>query len=264
MATRDELLAQAAALDAEAIAAHSDDRPQAALRRQAAELRVQALGPKPYPVLICSSCFRLTGWLGADGVCAPEPAPSQARERRLARQRAARPLPAESGPLLRRMRRTLGVGQPPRTARGRGSRVEPGETGPVAPEEGWELEVPVKYEQEAPEGHDLLVYFDVASVRFEYGAWRPVDGSHSGKPYRLGPREFAASLSGRGARRGVDRLRAGGRRHNRRVWHAEADTAGRPCRRAQGAARSRGAPARDERPARLAGVYALCTFTAVP
>ena len=28
--------------------AHSDDRPQAVLRRQAAELRVQALGPKPW------------------------------------------------------------------------------------------------------------------------------------------------------------------------------------------------------------------------
>ena len=158
MATRDELLAQAAALDAEAIAAHSDERPQAVLRRQAAELRVQALGARPYPVLICSSCFRLTGWLGADGVCAPElrhrrhasAGWPQAGEGRL-------PLPAESGPLLRRMRRTLGVGGRRDRARAWLARVEPGETGPVAPEEGWELEVGVKFEQEAPEGPDLLL-----------------------------------------------------------------------------------------------------------
>lgn len=222
MATRDELLAQAAALDAEAITAHSDDRPQAVLRRQAAELRVQALGPKPYPVLICSSCFHLTGWLGADGACALD-----LRHRRHVSagwpgNEWRVPLPAESGPLLRRVRRTLGMGSRRDRARAWLARVEPGEAGPVAPEEGWELEVPVKYEQEAPEGHDLLVYFDVASVRFEYGAWRPVDGSHSGKPYRLGPREFAASLSVEAlVEAWTDFVQEVGD-HNRRVWHAEA------------------------------------------
>ena len=222
MATRDELLAQAAALDAEAIAAHSDERPQAVLRRQAAELRVQALGARPYPVLICSSCFRLTGWLGADGVCAPE-----LRHRRHAgagwpQAGAGRlPLPAESGPLLRRMRRTLGVGGRRDRARAWLARVEPGETGPVAPEEGWELEVGVKFEQEAPEGPDLLVYFDAASVRFEYGAWRPVDGTHGGKPRRLVPREFAASLPVEAlVEAWTDFLQEVGD-HNRSVWHAE-------------------------------------------
>lgn len=223
MATRDELLAQAAALDAEAIAAHSDDRPQAVLRRQAAELRVEALGPKPYPVLICSSCFHLTGWLSADGLCAPD-----LRHRRHVSADWPRidperlVLPTESGPLLRRVRRTLGMGSRRDGARAWLSRVEPGETGPVAPEEGWELEVGVKFEQEAPEGPDLLVYFDAASVRFEYGAWRPVDGTHGGKPRRLVPREFAASLPVEAlVEAWTDFLQEVGD-HNRSVWHAEA------------------------------------------
>ena len=223
MATRDELLAQAAALDAEAIASHSDERPQAVLRRQAAELRVQALGPRPYPVLICSSCFHLTGWLDANGVCAPDlrhrlhvhggwPRPDDGRL----------PFPAESGPLFRRMRRTLGVGSRRDRARAWLARVEPGETGPVAPEEGWELEVAVKYEQEAPAGHDLLVYFDAASVRFEYGAWRPVDGTRGGKPRRLVPRELPASLSVEALVEAWTDFVEEVADHNRRVWHAEA------------------------------------------
>jgi len=223
MATKDDLLARASALDAEAVAAHSDERPQAVLRRQAAELRAQALGPKPYPVLICTSCFHLTGWLGADGVCAPDlrhrshtasgwPSTEDRRP----------PLPAEAGPLLRRMRRTLGLGGRHDRARAWLTRVEPGETGPVAPEEGWELEVPVKYEQEAPEGPDLLVFFDAASARFEYGAWRPVDATHGGKPLRLMPREFPASLPVAALVEAWTDFVQEVADHNRRVWHAEA------------------------------------------
>ena len=79
----------------------------------------------------------------------------------------------------------------------------------------------VKFEQEAPEGPDLLVYFDAASVRFEYGAWRPVDGTHGGKPRRLVPREFAASLPVEAlVEAWTDFLQEVGD-HNRSVWHAE-------------------------------------------
>jgi hypothetical protein len=70
--TRDELLDQAAALDNEAITYRGGGPKADALRRRAAELRVEALGPKPYPVEICSVCFRLTGWAGADGACATD------------------------------------------------------------------------------------------------------------------------------------------------------------------------------------------------
>lgn len=223
MATREELLAQASALDAEAVSAHSDDRPQAMLRRQAAELRVEALGPKPYPVLVCSACFRLTGWLSADGVCAPD-----LRHRAHARSgwpsadAGQLPLPAESGPLLRRLRRALGVGGSRDRARAWLARIEPGATGPVAPEEGWELEVAVKFEHEAPEGPDLLVYFDSASVRFEYGAWRPVDATRGGKPRRLVPRELPASLPVAALVEAWTDFLQEVEDHNRRVWHAEA------------------------------------------
>jgi hypothetical protein len=222
VATEDELLAQAAALDAEAVAAHSDERPAAELRRQAAELRVQALGPRPYPVLICSSCFRLTGWLSADGLCAPDlrhrlhttgswpPAANQLPA-----------LPGESGPLLRRVRQTLGVGSRRDRQRAWLARVEPGETGPLAPEEGWGLEVAVKHEDRAPEGPDLLVYFDAASLRFEYGAWRPCDASHGGKPRRLVPRELAASLPVAALAEAWNDFVEEVATHNRRVWDAE-------------------------------------------
>ncbi|HEY5059007.1 MAG TPA: hypothetical protein VII51_08300, partial [Gaiellaceae bacterium] len=171
MSTVDELLAQAEALDAEAVAAHSAARPSDALRRRAAELRIEALGPRPYPVLICSSCFRLTGWLGADGVCAPD------IRHRLHATGLVPALPAEPGPLLRRVRQTLGVGSKRDRLRAWLARVEPGDTGPPAPEENWELEVPLKHDEPAPEGPDLLVTFDAASVRFEYGDWRPCDAT---------------------------------------------------------------------------------------
>lgn len=223
MPTREELLAQAAALDAEAIAAHSFDRPQTVLRRQAAELRVQALGSKPYPVLICSSCFHLTGWVDSEGVCAPDLRHRRHVSADWAGVDAERlVLPTESGPLLRRMRRTLGLGSRRDRARAWLARVEPGETGPVVPEEGWELEVAVKYEQQAPEGPDLLVYFDAASVRYEYGAWRPVEGSHSGKPQRLGPRELPASLPVAALVEAWTDFVQELDDHNGRVWHAEA------------------------------------------
>jgi hypothetical protein len=223
MATVDELLAQAAALDAEAVAAHSDERPAAELRRQAAELRVRALGPRPYPVLVCTSCFRLTGWLSAEGLCAPDlrhrlqaaapwPAP-------------AAPLPAlpgESGPLLRRVRQTLGVGSRRDRMRSWLARVEPDETGPPAPEEGWELEAPVKHEDRLAEGPDLIVFFDAASIRFEYGAWRRCDATPGGKPRRLVPREFPASLPVAALAEAWNDFVEEVAAHNRRVWDAEA------------------------------------------
>src|SRR5215831_18935309 len=69
-ATRDALQEQAAALDVEATTVQGSRAD--ALRREAAELRAHALGPKPYPVLICNVCFELTGWVGADGACATD------------------------------------------------------------------------------------------------------------------------------------------------------------------------------------------------
>jgi hypothetical protein len=129
----------------------------------------------------------------------------------------------EQTPLLRRARRALGIaGERDRVAQWL-SKVEPDETGPSAPESGWELEAPVKYERRDPAGVHVVVCFDVQSVRFEFAEWQPVDATRGGKPRTLVPREFGASLP-------IDQLAeawndfvedvAG---HNRRLWRAESD-----------------------------------------
>ena len=220
--TAAELLAQAEALDAQAAEVDFDGAASAALRRQAAELRVQALGPKPYPVLICASCSRLTGWLSADGVCAGDVRHRQERAGEWLRVDDRRPqLPGDGGPLLRRLKRSLGIGSARDRSRAWLEHVEPGETGPIEPEERWELELPVKHEERAPEGPDLLVCFDVASLRFEYGAWRPAERTHGGKPPRLMPREFAASLPVVALAEAWNDFAAEVTAHNQRVWEAE-------------------------------------------
>jgi hypothetical protein len=195
------------------------------LRRQAADLRIEALGPRPYPVLVCSVCSRLTGWVGADGACAID------IHRRLeaadpnhlgAPDRRFRP-PAGRIPLLHRVKRGLGLA----TARDRISawlsKVDPDTTGPVDPEEVWSLEWAVKAEMPAPEGLDLLVVFDVQSFRFEYGAWRECSTTSGGKPRRLIPREFAASLSIDALAEAWNDFKLEVVEHNARVWTAERD-----------------------------------------
>jgi hypothetical protein len=223
VAASEELLAQAVALDDEAAGLPYDDRRAHELRREAAGFRVRALGPKPYPVLICSVCSRLTGWVGADGACASD------IRRRLesadpnhlgAADQRVRPA-AEPMPLLRRVKRGLGVGTSRDRTREWLTKVDPGTSGPVEPEDGWTLEWPVKAEVPAPEGPDLLVLFDVQSYRFEYGSWRECATTPGGKPPRLIPREFAASLSIAAIAEAWNDFTTEVAQHNERVWAAE-------------------------------------------
>jgi hypothetical protein len=219
----EELLAEAAALDGQAAMVHREGISSGALRLQAAELRLQAIGPKPYPVLICATCSRLTGWVGANGDCAHELRRRQLPGGGWVKLEDHRPpLPTDGGPLLRRWKRSLGIGSARDRSRAWLDRVDPGETGPIEPEEGWELELPIKHEERAPEGPDLLVCFDVASFRFEYGAWRPAEKTRGGKPPRLMPREFAASLPVVALAEAWNDFGAEVTAHNRRVWQAEA------------------------------------------
>jgi hypothetical protein len=223
VATRDELLAQAASLDDDAAHLPDGDDRARALRRNAAELRIQALGPRPYPVRVCSVCSRLTGWLGADDTCATDVRRRQEsadRNRLGAPDRRARSAP-ERVPLLRRVKRGLGVGTSRDRVREWLTKVDPGTTGPVEPEEGWTLEWPVKAEVPAPEGPDLLVVFDAESYRFEYGAWRECDTTPGGKPRRLVPREFAASLQIDALAEAWNDFEAEVAEHNAQVWTAE-------------------------------------------
>lgn len=223
MATRDELLIEAAGLDDEAARLADTHRRAYELRQRAASLRVEALGQRPYPVLVCSACARLTGWLGADGACALDIRRRQERsdpnhlgvcDRRIrpATQRTT---------LLRQVKRGLGVGTSRDRVREWLTKVDPGTTGPVMPEEGWALEWPVKAEEQAPAGSDLLVVFDVQSYRFEYGSWRECATTPHGKPPRLVPREFAASLSIEALAEAWNDFEAEVVEHNERVWSSE-------------------------------------------
>jgi hypothetical protein len=218
------LIEQAEALESEA-AAGSEGAAADTLRLQAAELRRQALGPRPYPVLICGACYHLTGWLDADGVCVFDAL--RRREHtgrgfydvRDARVAASR----EQTPLLRRARRALGIaGERDRVAQWL-AKVEPAETGPPAPEEGWELEAPVKYERRDPAGVHVVVCFDVQSVRFDFAEWQPVDATRGGKPRTLVPREFPASLPIAQLAEAWNDFVEDVAGHNRRLWRAESD-----------------------------------------
>jgi hypothetical protein len=66
-----ELLTQAQALEAHAIEAGEGTYAARRFLEQAARLRVQALGERSYPVVVCSECFRVTGWVDAGGLCDP-------------------------------------------------------------------------------------------------------------------------------------------------------------------------------------------------
>jgi len=220
MAASDELLSQADALDAQAAGLPEEDQRAAALRRQAADLRVEALGQRPYPVLICSACFRMTGWLGAEGACATDTRRSATSNDWSVGDRRARPV-AQPATLLRRMRRGLGVSTSRDRAKEWMTKVDPDATGPVAPEEGWGIEWPVKAELPAPEGPDLIVTFDVQSYRFEDGSWRECDVTPGGKPRRLVPREFAASLAIDALAEAWNDFEAEVAAHNARVWATE-------------------------------------------
>ncbi len=223
MAARDDLLAQADALDDEALEASGAKKDE--LRKRAAELRVEALGARPYPVLVCPSCYDLTGWLDEDGVCATD------AMRRLQDSgggfvdvRDDRPRYEDApAPVGRRIARALGLGRRRDRAREWLEWIEPGATGPVDLEEGWEIEAPLSFEQPAPSGPHLLVHFDTQSLRFEDGAWRPADTTRGGKVRRLVPREFPASLATEALAEAWSDFKEEVAVHNRAVWSAEAE-----------------------------------------
>ena len=126
-------------------------------------------------------------------------------------------------PVGRRVARALGLGRRRDRAREWLLWIEPGETGPVDPEEGWEIEAPISFEQPAPSGPHLLVHFDTQSLRFEDGAWRPADTTRGGKVRRLVPREFPASLATDALAEAWSDFKGEVAEHNRAVWAPEAE-----------------------------------------
>jgi hypothetical protein len=189
------------------VAAHRDgDETPAArgLRAEAAELRRRALGERIYPVVICSECFRVTGWVDAAGEC------DDCLRRALLQaayedphggwvplmpvqpvvQRSPRP------PLHARLAAAVGW----RNALDRAVwhswrfRVEPDDTGPIDPEPDFEVEVAHREEVAAADGSGLIVRFNTATHRFIDGVWLQLAGTKIGSGDTLTPAEFSAGL----------------------------------------------------------------------
>jgi hypothetical protein len=201
------------------------------LLREAAAVRRRALGEKPYPVLVCSACFKLTGWLGSADRCdtcideelrkaaysdasggwvdvTGGPRERSAERRATAWKRAAAAV-GWRGP-LRQERVAIWM-----------AHVEPGETGPMDAEDGFEIAVADRIEDAPPEGSDLLVRFCVRAVRFERDRWQPFVGV--GLPDPLTPDVFPASLPIEQLAEAWSDFRGEVDERNRARWSAEAE-----------------------------------------
>jgi hypothetical protein len=73
-------------------------------------------------------------------------------------------------------------------------RVEPDETGPIAPEEGFEIEVAHRDEVEAADGSGMLIRFRTATHCFTHGRWVPLETTRIGSRDLLVPPEHSAGL----------------------------------------------------------------------
>jgi hypothetical protein len=198
-------LGRAAELDAQAIYAGEETEAGRDLRARAAAIRLEAVGPRDYPVIVCRSCFRITGWTGGDGRCDPclRHAAVKAAQAAttgwidLTPQPLAEPRPQHPLPLWTRL--AAGLGR--RQALDRAlvlrwqQHVDPGQTGPIDPEPGFEIEVALRDEIERIEGPGVLVRFSSLTHRFEEGGWSPLPSTRVGRAQLPNPAEFAGDLA---------------------------------------------------------------------
>lgn len=239
-----DLLAQAQTLESKGAQAGEGTHTRRELLGQAAALRVQALGPRSYPVVVCSDCFRLTGWVDSSGLC-----DACVRSRQL---KAAYSDPhggfvvlADSHPVPEPAEPRAGPGLVGRLVGGHEAReralvatwmkrVEPDETGPIAPEEGYAIDVAHRDEVEAADRSGMLIRFRTATHRFTGGRWVPLETTRIGSHELLVPAEYSAGLPAEQLvdawldyRTAVDELnrarwsRESGDRESRRVAQAE-------------------------------------------
>jgi hypothetical protein len=171
------------------------------LGEEAARLRMEVLGEKPYPVLACRECWRLTGWLGSEDRCdvcissaRREAAYADPEGSFLAVPEPRAPASGRKHAAWKRAAAMLGVGGPLAMARVEAwaEHVDMGVTGPAGPEEGYVAFDAERGEWPAPEGHDLLVRFSTRAYEFRRDAWQ--QALHTGGPVALTPHVFPASL----------------------------------------------------------------------
>ena len=201
----EELARQAAALDAEAFRVREESAQGRELRARAAQLRVRAIGERIYPVVVCTSCFRVTGWTDAAGRCDDCLRHEQTRAAFadphgdfvvLADVRQAPPA-RPAAPLRSRLAALVGKGED----RGRAADhewlalVEPDESGPISPEAGYQIEVARRDEIAAADGTaTILIRFTTTTSRFDGAAWERLETTRIGHADILVPAELSAAL----------------------------------------------------------------------
>jgi len=193
----DELFAEARRLETEAVET-TEERQE--LRRRAAALRVQALGPRIYPVLVCQSCFVVTGWTDAAGRC-----DACIRHAQL---RAAFADPHGGWVTMNDLR------SPPETAQAHAahrhlphlrhpdavhdrawlSRVEPDATGPLWPEDEFPIEVAKRGEIDAVDGSAVIIRFSTLTHVYRGHEWVALEKTRIAMHGLLVPAEFSAGL----------------------------------------------------------------------
>lgn len=198
-------LAKAHELEAEAAQAGEETSSGRELRLEAARLRIQALGEKSYPVLICSECAAVTGWTSASGQC------DSCLRRAQLKAAYADPhggfVVLDDGRPVRRVdhRSHSGPGTLARllgghTVRERAvadvwlARVDPDTTGPIDPEVGFQLEAAHRDQFVTEDGSGTLIRFRTATHRFDGHEWVELETTAIARDAILVPTEHSGGL----------------------------------------------------------------------
>jgi len=230
-----DLLVQAKRLEAEAIEAGEDGATGRQLRGKAAALRVEALGERIYPVLVCEACFVLTGWRSDDGRC-------DGCLRRAQLKAAysdphggwvavgdARPNPGHASRPSAPLRNRLSSLRHPRRAHQRAlvlawmTHVRPDETGPIEPEDDYEVEVAKREELEAADRSGMILRFSSATHRFRDSVWIERETTRIAWRDILVPGEFPAALPVEQIVEAWGDYKAAVDAFNRSVWAAQSE-----------------------------------------
>lgn len=202
-----DLIEQAKQLETQAIEQGEETAAGRELRSKAAALRVQALGQRSYPVLVCQNCFAVTGWLDGNQHCDSclrrEQLEAAYHDPRggwvsLAPTGVAIAAPKPQGAPIRNR---LGALRRSHEARDQAlvaawmTRVRPDETGPIAPESGYQVEVAKREELEAADHSGMVVRFRTATHQFNDSSWAELPTTNISRHDVLVPKEFSAGLS---------------------------------------------------------------------
>jgi hypothetical protein len=199
-------LAEADKMALEAMRLGDETRQGRELRARAAELRVNAIGERSYPVLICDECLQITGWTTREGRCDSclRRAQTQAAYADphggfvllddTRRSNNPRSSATRSGPgLLGRLVGGRSAHQRTRIAAWL-SRVDPDQTGPVVPESDYEIEVAHRDQFEAADRSGLLIQFRTATHRFVESTWVELETTRVRRAHLALPTEQSAAL----------------------------------------------------------------------